>query len=230
MKRALLLILCFFTITLQAQVIISGGPNDNKLTIRQVLTSKDNTSNSKSKIKILTEEVSTQIHDGKEVYKTKQNVEYCITYKGTKISKKRKILSTNKEKFCSDRQAEQVFPDMTANLLSTVLCSKTIGLEGQTALLPFTMIAERDGIFSIYIDKLAFMKSIGKDNHLQQGRVDLQLVQVGEELFYKESKNKLYIDSLIKIQSIYSFLFKEKSDVIHKVEVKEKITIKDLIK
>lgn len=226
MKNALTLILCFFAIALQAQVIVSGDPDDKKLTIGQVLTSRD--SNSKSTIKLLTEEVSVQIHDGKEVYKTTQDVEYTIKSKGTKISTKREILRTKKVNSCPEGQAEQVFPNMTTNLLSSILTPQTIKLEGQSTMLPFTMTTDCDGLSSLYIDKLAIFKSQGKDTHIKQMGADLQLVQVSEKLLYKKSAHQLYIDALVGIQSTYSVISKEKSGDTHKVEVKENIMVKDL--
>lgn len=230
MKNMLTFILCFFTITLQAQVLVSGQPDENKLSIGQILTEKDYNSNSKSTLKLLTEEVSVQIHDGKEVYKTIQNVEYTIQYKGTKISTKRKVYCTTKGSICPEGQAEKVFPDMTTNLLSSVLMPQTVKLEEQSAMLPFTINTDSDGMSSLYIDKLAVMKSRGKDTRIAQMGADLQLVQVSEELQYNQSDNKLYIDSLRRIQSVYSIVSKEKSGDTHKVEVRENIIIKDLIK
>lgn len=228
MKNTLTFILCFFTITLQAQVLVSGQPDENKLSIGQILTEKGY--NSKSTLKLQTEEVSVQIHDGKEVYKTIQNVEYTIQYKGTKISTKRKVYCTTKGSICPEGQAEKVFPDMTTNLLSSVLMPQTVKLEEQSAMLPFTINTDSDGMSSLYIDKLAVMKSRGKDTRIAQMGADLQLVQVSEELQYNQSDNKLYIDSLRRIQSVYSIVSKEKSGDTHKVEVRENIIIKDLIK
>ena len=82
MKNTLTLILCFFTMALQAQVLVSGHPKENNLPIGQVLIHKDYDHSNKSTLKLLTEEVSVQIHEGKEVYKTIQNVEYSIKSKG----------------------------------------------------------------------------------------------------------------------------------------------------
>ena len=78
MKIALTLILCFFTMTLQAQVLVSEQLDENSLSIGQILINKDYDINKKSTIKLLTEEVSVQIHDGQEVYKTIQDVEYTL--------------------------------------------------------------------------------------------------------------------------------------------------------
>ena len=230
MKNALTLILCFYTMILQAQVLVSGQPEENNLSIGQILINKDYDSNKKSTLKLLTEEESVQIHDGKEVYKTKQDVEYTINSKGAKISTKRKILSTKKESLCSEGQAEKVYPNMTTNLLSSVLMPQTVRLEEQSSVLPFTMTTDSDGFSSLFIDKLAIMKSKGKDTHIQQMGADIQLVQVSEELKYKESDNKLYIDSLVSIQSTYSIISKEKSGETNKVAVKESIIVKELIK
>ena len=230
MKIALTLILCFYTVTLQAQVLVSGQPEGNNLSIGQILINKDYDSNKKSTFKLLTEEESVQIHDGKEVYKTIQDVEYTIKFKGAKISTKRKILSTKKESLCSEGQAEKVYPNMTTNLLSSVLMPQTVKLEEKSSLLPFTMTTDSDGLSSLYMDKLAIMKSKGKDTQIKQMGADIQLVQVSEELKYKESDKKLYIDSLVSIQSTYSIVSKEKSGDTHKVEVKENIIVKDLIK
>lgn len=230
MKNALTLILCFFTMTLQAQIVVSRQPDENKLSIGQVLIHKDYDSSNKSTLKLLTEEQSVQIHDGKEVYKTIQDVEYTIKSKGAKISTKRKILSTKKESLCPEEQAEKVYPNMTANLLSSVLMTQTVKLEEQSSVLPFTMTTDSDGFSSLFIDKLAIMKSKGKDTHIQQMGADIQLVQVSEELKYKNSGNNLYIDSLVSIQSTYSIVSKEKSGDTHKVEVKENIIVKELIK
>ena len=230
MKIALTLILCFFTMTLQAQVLVSEQLDENSLSIGQILINKDYDINKKSTIKLLTEEVSVQIHDGQEVYKTIQDVEYTIKSKGAKITTKRKILSTKKESLCSEGQAEKVYPNMTTNLLSSVLMPQTVKLEEQSSLLPFTMTTDTDGLSSVSVDKLAIMESKGKDTHIQQMGADIKLVQVSEKLQYKESGNKLYIDSLVSIHSTYSIVSKEKSGDTHQVAVKENIIVKDLIK
>ena len=147
-----------------------------------------------------------------------------------KISTKRKILNTKHENFCPKGQAEKTFPNMTANLLSSVLMPQTIKIQGQSPVLPFTMTKDSNGLSSLYIDKLAIMKSKGKDTHIKQMGADIKMIQVSEELKYKESGNKFYIDSLVSIQSTYSIVSKEKSRETHKVEVKESIIVKDLIK
>lgn len=228
MKKALTLILCFFTIALQAQVVISRQPSDNKLTIAQVLTHKGYDRDSKSSFKLLTEEISVQFNDETEVYKTIRNVEYTIKYKGTKIATKRKILSTKQEALCPKGQAEQVFPDLTSNSLSSVLRIQTVKSEDQSSLLPFTMTVGNDGMTSISIDKLAIFKSKGKESHIKGMGADLEFVQVSEELEYKTSENKLYIDSLKQIQSIYSVVSKEKSGITHQIKVKEYIKVTNL--
>ena len=130
MKNALTLILCLFTMTMQAQVVVSEQSGSNRLTIGQVLINKGYDSHKKSTLKLLTEEASVQIHNGKEVYQTIQDVEYTIKFKGAKISTKRKILSTKKESFCSEGQADKVCPNMTTYLLSSVLMPHTVNLDG----------------------------------------------------------------------------------------------------
>ena len=97
-------------------------------------------------------------------------------------------------------------------------------------MLPFTMTIDGDGMSSLYIDKLAIMKSKGKDTRIKQMGADLQMVQVSEKLKYKGCDNKFYIDSLVGIQSVYSIVTKEKSGDTNKVEVKENIIVKDFIK
>lgn len=228
MKHIFILLFCLGAISAHAQVLVSRQSGENKLSIGQVLINKDYETNRKSTIKLLTEEESVQVHDGKEVYKTIQEVEYTIKSKGTRISTKRKILNSKKESLCPEGHAEKVFPNVTTNLLSSVLMPHTVNLDGQSSMLPFTMITDSDGLSSLYIDKLAIMKSQGKDTHVMGA--DIQLVQVSEKLKYKESGNKLYIDSLVSIKSTYSIVSKEKSGDTHQVEVKENITVKDLTK
>lgn len=230
MKSSLTLILLLFAVSLQAQVAVTELPANDQFTIAQVLASKDCNKNSKSTIKLVTEETSVQTHNGKETYKTVQEVEYLIKYKGTKISKKRNVLKTQSENLAPKGQAEQVFPDMTSNLLSSVLSTGTVKNEEESTMLPFTLTANDDGTVSLYLDKLAVMKAKGQETHIKGMGADLQFVQVSEKLNYKSSDKLLYIDALNSIESTYSVISKEKSGTTHKVEVKESIKIKDFIK
>ena len=227
MKHVLTCILFLFTATLQAQVVVSEKSDNNQLTMGQVLKNKDC---DKSTIKLLTEEISIQIHDGKEAYKTVQEVEYLIKTKGKKISKKRKVLNTRTENKCPEEEAASVFPDMTASVLSSVLSSKSIKKEDGSTMLPFTLTSNNDGTVAILIDKLAVMNSDHQAIHIQLMGADIQFVEITEKLYYKSSGQHLYLDSLNKIESVYSVISKEKSGIEHRVEVREEIFVKTMTK
>ena len=228
MKKTLTLILLFCSMVLQAQVTVSETSDNHTLTLVQVLANQRVDKSGKSLVKIVTEETSVQIHNGKDAYKTVQEVEYLISTNGKKITNKRKVLRTITENYCLKGQAEKVFPDMTARLLSGVLSPKTVKLTKEQAPLPFTLLKNSDGICCLRIDKLALMQSDKEKPHIQEMGADLQFVKVTEELGYQSLEPMLYIDSLRQIVSAVSLVSTEKSGAQNQITVNEYIVIKSL--
>ena len=230
MKNTLALLFLFLSASLQAQIKVSAPSDNNKLTMVQVLTGKDCNALDKFSYSVLTEETSVQLHDGKVAYKTVREVEYLIKAKGKKITKKRKVLNTKTDDSCPKAEAGQIFPDMTATLLSSVLSDKEVKRDETPNRTPFAFSRKDDGSSIVCMDKLALMKAKGMETHVQNMGADIEFVEVAEKLVYHSSDEHLYIDDLQQIVSTYAVVSKEKSGSTHKVEVKETICIKSLTK
>ena len=230
MKTLLTAIFVLFSVALQAQIPVSEESDCKKLSIAQVLTGRNDNGKDKYTVKLFAEETSVQFHNGEEAYKTVRETEYEIKFKGNKISRKRKVLSSNTENICPKEEAEPVFPDVTFQLLTSVLHPKNIRKDAGHKLLCFTATRNDDGTTTVFIDKLACAESEGTKTHVQEPGADLTFEKLTEELTYNSQEDNLHPDALKRIVSVVSLISKEESGTANEVKVREEIVIKSVTK
>lgn len=166
------------------------------------------------------EECSQQSHDGTLVYESKRVVEYKISRSNDKIAIKRRVVSTDKSAPCEDEAVKALFPDVTLQLLSSVLASGKIKTEKQKQLNVKSHLSEQADEHTLLIDKLA-ARPLADDTAMGE---TMRYETFTEELIYA-SKTTNSLDQLKAIKSKMKVSLTDKAAANHTIQVTETITL-----
>ena len=227
MKHTFFWISLLFCIAMQTKAQVSVAHQQSELTMAQVLTKKEIADETSAKSKFHTIETATQSHDGTPVYKTVREVEYTFKETAQKITRKRKVLSSTTERLSSESQWEEIYPDMTTTLLSSVFSPKNIKKTEEAVKMPFRItVNQTPGTTQVLFDKLALMQSLGKKMTDSVMGTQISYEVITEQLEYGSLSEQLYIDQLEGVQTVVALTTTDKSGSSHRVEVKEDIQVR----
>jgi len=204
------LLLLLFVVPSQSQIIVCGDSTIGFSFGKRFFDTKNNICKGNSILSILTHETSVQQHDGKDVYRDVRDVEYTIKEKKGVHVITRKVMKEDKALIDSASEETKKFIDLTSELQSTLLTPRKIkekALRGGIKRVVGKVMRE-DDITRVVIDKMASVKDEYTD---KDGKVVLvrffgsvtEMTEAKESLSYSSLSDKLYIDDLKAINTIF---------------------------
>lgn len=216
MKYFIILLQLLSSSILYAQVDSSTSKDaEKRLSILQVFTNKTLS----NIITFQTIEITTQLHNGQEMFKTTREVEYTIKENEKRISIKREVINSSTTNGCD---ADSIFPDMTNKLLSVVLTPGNIKKNNEKKLLPYS-INRNNETTKVCINKLI---GIGEKTEAKAMKETLKFENISECITYGSMADNLYFDDIESICTTIELNVVSKSGVSKNVKVIENIIIK----
>lgn len=174
-----------------------------------------------NQVVLKTSEKTVQSHDGQNVFVNNRLVEYIITHKKDKIIVKRKILSSENQEVNNDKEIQNLYPNMTATLLSCVLAPKRIHTKDKpSTLIPKKQFDNNNGAI-IILDKLPLLAR-QEDSFLG---INIRYERSTEKLCYT-SLDSFDFTSLTDIISTINLKMTDRKGNIHEVCLEETIMVK----
>ena len=168
-----------------------------------------------------TEEQSVQSHDGQPAFCHKRTVEYKVKNTGSKVTVKRHVVSSETSVLCPDEKVQALYPDVTAQLLSSILKPKKIKVDSQEPFLIRGQVSPAKEGRTFTIDKL--MQHPVKDDAFMG--VTIHFETATEELVFSTPTG----NSLDALQAIRSRIVLDqtgKDGKKHQIELAETITLR----
>lgn len=211
-KVMVALLMLLMAVPSYSQITVSGDKADRaggRSWGKSFLATKTPLGKEHPVLKILTHETSVQEHDGTEVYREVRDVEYTVKEKKGDFTIKRKVLKKEKSPVKDEASAKK-FIDMTSNLQSTFLAQRKVkDANSMGDMKPWEGTANRkDGITTVFIDELSQVKNNRKDKKEMGVMLNffgtvLEVTEYTETLGYSSSADKLYIDDIKTIGTVF---------------------------
>lgn len=230
-KVMIALLMLLFSVPTYSQITVSGDRADGIPWGKSFLATKTPLGKEHPVLKILTHETSVQEHEGAEAYREVRDVEYTVKEKKGDFTIKRKVLKKEKTSV-KDEETTKKFIDMTSDLQSSFLAPRTVKekkLWGEIEPME-GVVTRKDEISYVFIDKLAPVKNELKD---KKGRAVLlnffgtviEVTEYVETLGYSSQADKLYIDDLKTINTVFGSKHTKKNGEVLNMKNIENIEI-----
>lgn len=226
----------FFMLTvlpLYSQITVSGDSVSLGGSLeKSFLATRTSLGKEHSVLTILTRETSVQEHEGVEVYREVRDVEYTIKANNDDYTIKRKVLKMDKIPVICDKNLAGKYLDTTSDLQSTLLAPRKVvdkKMYGRIKPAP-CKISKVNGKTSVLIDKMAAVRDEYTDKSGKSVLVKFmgkitELTEATETLCYTTMSDKLYIDDLKEVNTVFGSIYTKKGCEPLKMRNIEKIEI-----